>query len=256
MKLTLSKLLLILFAFAFTIGHAQNLKRKIPYYPNEYIKYELRLGKLLLGEAEIIFKTDSVNCGTFIKASARSVGFAKFIKDIEYTFFTCADPKTTLPQQAGRIIREPELEDYNLVEYFRDLRQDSTVIYSKNTDTVVVPKGIFDILTGFYFFRANYLDDDMSDYKTKKITTFFIDEVWDLVLRYKGTTVIPSILGDKRCYIIMPVTKICYFFKTHDDMTLWFTTDNYVPIKIDVRMKIGTLHATMVEYRPPQNKKQ
>lgn len=223
-----------------------------PYYPEEYLRYKLSLSSIVLGEAEISFNSDNRTDNTQIKVSARSVGVAKFFKDIEYTFFSYIDTESGLPEKAGRIIKEPDFTDKNMVEYFHDHWDDSSAVYSRNTDTLKVPKGIYDILTGFYTFRANYLDKDMSDYKTTEITTFFIDEIWDLVLRYDGTEMVTSILGEQKCYKIMPRTEISRYFRTHDDMSIWFTKENYIPVKILVKMKFGSLIANLVEYSPPE----
>ncbi len=228
---------------------------EIPYYPGERMSYNLRMGLITLGEAEISFVSDSISCGSFIHASAKSVGIARFIKDIEYTFNACMDPNTGLPKTSTRIIREGEYTNNNIVYYYHNLRPDSSIVYSKKIDSLVVPKDIFDILTGFYHFRSNYLKPGTDNFGTVVIKTFFIDAIWDLTIRYAGKETIETKYGKKECLKIMPVTKVGAFFTSTDDMTIWVTNDKQmIPVKIYVDMKVGSLTADLVKYKAPRYK--
>lgn len=228
---------------------------EIPYYPGELMSYDLRMGLITLGEAEISFVSDSINCGSFIYASAKSVGVAKFIKDIEYTFNACMDPNTGLPKTSTRIIREGEYTNNNIVYYYHDLRPDSSIVYGNKIDSLVVPKNIFDILTGFYHFRSNYLKPGAGNFGTVVIKTFFIDAIWDLTIRYAGIETIETKYGKKECLKIMPVTQVGAFFNSTDDMTIWVTNDKQmIPVKIYVDLKVGSLTADLVKYKAPKFK--
>jgi hypothetical protein len=229
--------------------------KEIPCYPGELMSYDLRMGLITLGKAEISFASDSIDCGAFIYVSAKSVGFAKFIKDIEYTFNACMDQNTGLPKTSTRIIREAEYTNNNIVYYYHNLRPDSSIVYSNTIDSLVVPKDIFDILTGFYHFRTNYLNPGTGNFGTVIIKTFFIDAIWDLTIRYAGKETIETKYGKKECLKIMPVTQVGKFFDSTDDMTIWVTNDKQmIPVKIYVDLKVGSLTADLVKYKAPRFK--
>lgn len=228
---------------------------KIPNYSGEHLKYNLKVGLFTVGEANIFFKGDSANCGSYIQATAKSIGFVKFLKDIEYNFNSCMDPNTGLPITSTRIIREGDYTNNNVVYYYHNLRKDSSVVFSKTIDSVVVPKNIFDILTGFLHFRTNYLIPNLPGFATVVIKTFFVDEVWDLTIRYAGKETIQTIYGKKECLKLMPITEVGQFFKTENDMTIWITNDKkMIPIKIHLDLKVGSLTAELKSYHPPKGK--
>ncbi len=243
-----------IFVFSLMAGHSQKLDN-IPYYPGEHLYYDLKVGFFTIGKADILFKGDSVPCGSFIQASAKSVGVVKFLKDIEYNFNACMDPHTGLPSTSTRIIREGEYTNNNIVHYYHTLREDSSIVYSEKIDSVVVPKNIYDILTGFFHFRSNYLYQNMPGFQTITITTFFVDEIWDLTIRYAGKETIETIYGEKECFKIMPVTEVGQFFKTENDMTIWVTNDKHlIPVKFFLDLKVGSLTATLKKYKPPKTR--
>ncbi len=245
-KIFFSVLFILFSVFSFS-----QTKYRIPYYPGEYMKYDLKVGFFNIGESEIFFKNDSIGCGAYLHASAKSTGLIKFFKDIEYTFNTCMDQETGLPRKSKRIIREGEYYNNNEVYYYHNLREDSSIVYSEQLDSVIVPKNIFDILTGFYHFRSTFLKPGKKGFPTTTITTFFIDEIWDLTLRYAGIETIETDFGKKECMKIMPITEVGQFFDTTDDMILWVTNDRHlIPVKIWVDLKVGSLNADIVEYKP------
>lgn len=231
---------------------AQPAPVNIPYYPGEEMNYSLHMGFLKLGKATIAFDTDSVNCGSFIRVNAQSTGIAKLIKNIRYDFGSCIDPSTGLPYIATRIVQEGEKHNESEVYYFHDLRADSSVVYSKTFDSLVVRKNIYDILSAFYFFRANYLSGNIPTLNEITLTTFFINEVWDLTIRYDGTEIVKTMFGEKDCLKLMPVTEVGPYFRDTDDMTIWVTNDeDKIPVKFYVDLKVGSVTADLVGYKEP-----
>ncbi len=234
-------------------GEAQPAPKRIPYYPGEEMNYLLHMGFLSLGEATIEFDTDSVDCGSFIHVDARSTGLAKMIKNIRYDFGSCIDPSTGLPYIATRIVQEGEEHNESEVHYYHDLRPDSSIVYSQQLDSVVVKKNIYDILSAFYFFRANYASRKMVRHHEVTLTTFFISEVWDLRIRYDGRETISTIFGETDCLRFMPITEVGPYFRDTDDMTIWVTDDsNKIPVKIHVDLKVGSITADLRSYISPK----
>ncbi len=236
--------------------HSQpNKQSKVPSYPNEIMEYSLKYGVFNIGEAKISFGAEQYCPGAVIIAEARSIGFVKFIRDIHYRFQSCMDTSTGLPKVASRIIVEGDFVDVNNVFYNHTVRKDSSVVYSKETDSLVVPKNIFDILTGFYHYRSNYLNGKITQTPVTNITTFFIDEVWPLTIRYAGKEKISTKFGEIECLKLMPVTEVGRFFRTKEDMSIWVTNDGrYIPVLISANLKIGALKIEMIKYSPPSSK--
>ena len=121
-----------------------------------------------------------------------------------------------------RTIFENDYKDINTVYYDRTTRNDSSLVYSDKIYTNnVVPNDIYDLLTGFYHYRTNFIYDNLPDNYVVSITTFFIDDVWELVIRYEGKETVKTKYGNIECLMIKPVTIIGHFFSSTDAMCIW-----------------------------------
>lgn len=231
---------------------AQPAPEKVPYYPGEEMNYLLHMGFLSLGRANIAFKTDSLNCDSYLHVDAGSTGFAKFIKNIHYEFGSCIDPSTGRPFFATSAVREGNyyLETEYRFDHFS--RPDSSIVYSEAFDSLAVKKNIFDLISAFYYFRSNYASENMTNIKSVTFTTFCEDITWDLTIRYAGKETIKTMFGPKECLIFMPVTEVGVYFRTTDDMTIWVTNDQKkIPVKMHVDLKVGSITADLFNYHSP-----
>jgi hypothetical protein len=234
---------------------SQKTGLKVPYYPNETADFSLYYGIFKIGEAHLGFGYDKKCPGAHIVAYAKSIGLFKIIKNIHFRYECCMDTATGLPVSDSRILIEGDYVDISTVYYDHSSRKDSSLVYSKKTGTVVVPKNTYDLLSGFYNYRKNYLSDNLPLNYSVTTTTFFIDEIWDLTIRYCGKETINTKYGPMECLLVKPVTIIGYFFRTSDAMSIWITNNGkYIPVKFSVDLKIGTLYGNITDYKKPQYK--
>jgi len=234
---------------------SQKSNLKVPYYPNETVDFSLKYGFLKIGEAHLEFGYDKKCPGAHIVAYAKNIGLFKMINNIHYRYECCMDTATGLPISDSRILIQGNYVDINTVYYDHSSRKDSSLVYSKKTGTVVVPKNTYDLLSGFYHYRKNYLRDNLPLNHSVSITTFFIDEIWDLTIRYCGKDTINTKYGPIECLKVKPVTIVGYFFRTSDAMSIWVTNSGkYIPVKFSVDLKIGTLYGDIIDYKKPQYK--
>jgi hypothetical protein len=85
--------------------------------------------------------------------------------------------------------------------------------------------------------------------KTYTIVTWFTDELYPIILRYKGIEEVKTKLGKIRCYKFNPVTEVGRLFKTEEDMSFWFSADkNFLPVKIRFDIFVGSFNVEMVSY--------
>jgi hypothetical protein len=240
---------LVSFIF-FQYSFSERTGSEINYSTNETVNFSLKYGIVKIGEADLELGFDKKCNGKNIQADAKSTGLLKLFKDIHFRYECCMDTLTGLPISDSRILVEDNYSDISTVYYDHVSRKDSSLIYSKKTDTVAVPKNIYDLLSGFYHYRTNYLGDNLPLNYTVKTTTFFIDKVWDLTIRYCGKEVITTIYGPMECIKVKPVTIIGHFFRTTDAMTIWFADKGkYIPVKFSIDFKLGTLHGNITDYK-------
>jgi hypothetical protein len=243
-------ILCIFLLFSIKISVAQKATPKVPFYPEESVDFSLKYSIFKIGEAHLVFSLNQNCLGANIIAYAESSGLMKFFKDIFFKYECCMDTVTGLPSSDSRILIEGDYIDISTVYYDHLSRNDSSLIYSLKTDTVVVPKNIYDLLSGFYRYRANYLGDNVPLDYSVSTTTFFIDNVWDLTIRYCGKDTIDTKYGSIECLKVKPVTIIGHFFRTTDAITIWFANDRYyMPVKFSIDLKLGTLVGSISDYK-------
>lgn len=245
-KIIVSLILLIFIQNSFS----KKNNSEITYFPNESIEFSLKYGIFRVGEAHLDFSFDQKCSGAYIQAYAKSSGLLKLFKDIHFRYECCMDTLTGLPISDSRILIEGDYVDINTVYYDHMSREDSSLIYSKKTGTLPVPKNIYDLLSGFYHYRANHLGDNLPLNYSVSTTTFFIDAVWDLTIIYCGKDIINTNYGPTECLKVKPVTIKGQFFRTTDAMTIWFANKGkYIPVKFTIDLKLGTLYGDITDYK-------
>jgi hypothetical protein len=220
------------------------------HFPVETVDFSLKYGIFKIGEAHLEFGHDQKCGGAYIHADAKSSGLMKLFKDIHFRYECCMDTLTGLPVSDTRILIEGDYVDISTVYYDHKSRKDSSLVYSKKTDTLAVPKNVYDLLSGFYHYRVNYLGDNLPLNHTVTTKTFFIDKVWDLIIRYCGKEVIDTKYGHVECLKVKPVTIVGHFFQTSDAMTIWFANSGkYLPVRFSIDLKLGTLYGEITGYK-------
>jgi hypothetical protein len=237
-------------AFLFSGNSSNRNKIELPEFENETMHYIVKYGMFKIGEADIIFRDDSLSGGINIKAVARSAGLVRLFKRLNYVYESHLDLQTGLPYNFTLILEDNRNYVYNRLIFDRHTRKDSVIIHSYMSGPHVVSKDIHDILTGFNLFRQNHLSKPFTDENDVVIKAFFVDELWDLRIRYAGKERINTIFGKVNCLKFKPVTIVGDFFKHDDDMTVWFSDDvNHIPLRITLNLTIGTIDGYLVGYR-------
>jgi hypothetical protein len=226
----------------------------VSYKVGEKVTYTVRYGLISAGTASLELKSDQLD-GNEVWHSvlySKTTGVAdRFFKvlDIYESFI---DPETELPVKSIRNIHEGRYRKYNVVLFDHKTRADSAILMSDLTGRHIAQKGIQDILSCFYFFRNHILPDDSNLVKGRltTITTWFTDELYPVMLRYKGMEVVKTKAGKINCYKFNPVTETGRLFKTEEDVSFWFSADkNFLPVKIRFDIFVGAFEVEISDYK-------
>ena len=216
--------------------------------PIERFEYSLHYGIFKVGKAEIINTLADSSCEYKLYAEARTTGVAKLFRHLNYSFDCYMDLEKGWPLSSSMDILEKNYRIKNKVFFDHESRSDSTIVHSQNSGQIVVKKGIYDVLSGFYYFRNDVISENMEIEKYTSIDTYYWDEVYDMKIKYMGKEVIKSNFGVMECLKVNPRTDIGRFFKTNDDMSIWFTNDkDHIPVKIIINLRFGTIKAHLTK---------
>ena len=111
------------------------------------------------------------------------------------------------------------------------------------------PENIQDVVAALYMLRDTLDKVDLAMNDTILIDSWFDDEVFPLIIRYKGIETIETELGEIECQKFMPVVGVGRVFETQDDMQIYISNDkNRLPIRIKFDIFIGSLKCDLIEY--------
>jgi len=234
-------------------GFSTDEKQKVPDFGGELMHYTVKYGMFNIGKATISFADDSLGRGNHIKAVARTVGLARFIKSINYSFECLMDTITGLPIYAIMDLSDGRYHAYNYTVFDHHSREDSSIVESNRSGRQIVPKNIYDILTAYFCFRENYIPLSVETGQDAVFKVYIADELWDLRVKYVDRETIRTRYGKTECFKYNPSTIAGNFFKNEDDMTIWFTDDDmHIPVRIKLNLIVGSIHGNLIAYREPQ----
>ena len=232
-----------------------------PYLPGEKVSYQIRYGPVGSGLVTLEIKEAFYMGDPIWHAVVRgqTTGLADALYKVRDTYESYINPGNDLPVFSIRNIQEGRYRKYNEVRFDQTSRIDSTMVFSDLTGTHSGPKGLLDILSCFYWFRKYYLAtaDTLVPGETYRMMTWFADELYPIVLKYKGKETIKIKSGKLECYRFHPVTEVGRVFESEEDMAMWFTADeNFLPVKVRFDIFVGSFHVDMTNYeglRAPLN---
>lgn len=237
-------------AFTFFEGEGQATVKNNAFQAGENLKYLVHYGWIDGG-----YETMKIENSTFydldiyhIFMNARTTGLTDKLYRVDDTYESFVVPETGLPLKSIRNIKEHNYRQY--IEVVFD--QDEDYVFSQLSGKHKVPDNTFDILSAFFYLR-NILyekgDTGLTDNEIINISTFFGDDIFPLIIRYKGKETIKTRLGKVKCIKFQPVTEVGRVFKDEDDMTIWVSDDlNFVPVRVKFDLFIGSLNCDLIEY--------
>ncbi len=243
--------------FLFYNSFAQS-KKEVPYVntafnAGEVLKYKVQYGIIKGGEASLTI--DIVPNGHsylyHIKAVAETVGVVGAMVTIRDIYESFVEIPSGLPVKAIRNIREHNYTFYDEYWFFQDSNYVQTITSGKHD----VPDGILDVLSAFYFARRYLFRNDLKKNQIIPMKAFFDDKIYDLDVKYKNTESIKTKFGKIKCHRFVPATSLKGTFKKEEELQIWVTADeNYIPVKIRVKLPIGKLKCDLIDYQNIKNK--
>lgn len=226
--------------------NGQSREREPVYNQSESLKFQMHYGPINAGEMTISLKPSSLDGREVLHAEAKAytTGLADRLYKIYDVYESFMDPETGLPVKAIRNISEGNYRYYNEVVYDRD----SNRVESLLSGVHEVPPGIMDMLSVIYELRSTLGSTRLRSGDIIELKTFFSDEIYPVIIRYRGTETVRTRKGKFHALKFSPVSEPGRVFKTEDDITIWFSNDrNFVPLRISLNMLVGSVNIDLIE---------
>lgn len=238
----------ILFLFFFTGQNSKLLPQqtldKKPFKAGENLKYIMAYGWIKGGEASLkIVKTQYKNKQVYhVKSVGKTIGITHSIYHVRDIYESWFDINTGLPYKSLMDLTEGKYKNYNVVHY----NQAKKTVISKKSGEKILKNNVFDIVSAFYHLRQSF--NNLKVGQTITIHTYFHDEPWDLIVRYKGNETIKTDLGKIDCMKFKPIVEKGTF-KDEEALDIWISNDrNRVPIRVKMKFFIGSFKTDLVEH--------
>ena len=217
---------------------------------DEILEYRIHYGWINGGKAYLKLK-DTTYKGEEVfhaKGIGRTTGVADRLFNVHDIYESYFDKETLLPLKSIRDVKEGKYEKYNAVYYNHKNRylrsQKSGLKYYPDT----VPSRIYDLISAFYYARANVFDAIQKG-ELITIDTYFTDEFWPLQVRFRGYGTVKIKSGKYNCLIFSPVVEPGRVFESRDDVTIYISNDkNYIPISIKMDIIVGSFKTSLVSH--------
>jgi len=217
----------------------------------ENLKYLAHYGMIEGGEALLsVYEKEINNRKVFhAVATAKSLGIVDKLFKVKDTYESYMDTKTGLPVKAIRNIKEDTYTFYDEVIF----NHEENKITSKRKGEQTVPDNILDMVSAFYYARR-VLFKNAEPGDIIELKTYFDDNVYPLKVRYKGAEIIKTKIGRVYCMKFCPVVEPGRIFDTENDMSIWISKDNnFVPIRIQMDLMVGSVKCDLVQYSGLKN---
>ena len=211
------------------------------------LNYNVNVGFIHVGEGKITIGKKTNYCDYAFDGEVWTTGLVKIISKIYYHFRSCIDEKTGWPTEAMRYELNGKDETFEFVDFDHFSRQDSTVFYGFKNDTVVLTKGVYDLMSGFLHLWRDFPPEYLKQGQVIAIKSYWEDEIYIMRTVYAGKETIKTKYGDVRCHKFLPVTDIGKYFKTNNDAIIWISdNEDYLPLRIMINLRIGTLTGDLI----------
>lgn len=248
---SISKNIFVAFLTIASISAAK-AQQKQAFKVGEMLKYQLHYGFIKGGEGVLTIRESDYEGRKVnnLYLNAITVGLASVLYQVNDTYQSFTDIETNWPYKSIRDIKENSYRHYSTQTFDHFSRKDSSICNSSITGKVVVVKGCQDILSSVYYLRSIMLDRKLKPDEQIIVHTYFTDEKYPLVIRFKGYEKIKTKFGTIECMKFMPEVLTGRVFKSKDDMAVWFSNDNnFIPIRIRFDIYVGSVYCDLIDYK-------
>lgn len=250
-RFIISSSILILFAFITNaevgIPFRYQYGANRSFHSGEYLSYTVSFG-FYTGATAFLSVNDTLYNGIpsyYIKAHAQTIGVADYLFKIRDRYETIIDTNSLLPYISIRDINEGRYHHYNEVSYNRTMSE----AISKRTGVHKLTADIQDILSTFYYARNNTFTENLKPNQLLIFKPFFCDEIFELILQYRGIEMVETKFGTIDCYKFSLCERKNDKIETLDHMSFWVSRDgNRAPIKVEFKIVVGSFVVELDKY--------
>jgi len=226
-------------------AQTKNVFENTSFKSGEKLNYEMSYGWVTGGKATVVLEetTFMEKPAYHVKATGYTVGLADkifYVYDVYESYF---DPETCLPFKAIRNVREDKYKRYQ-VDFFD---HDKNTVTSLDKPKKNVKENTFDVISAAFSMRKEKFKD-IKPGDIIRVSTYFHDEPWELVVRFKSIETIKLGIGKIECMKFKPIVQKGTF-EDEDALSIWISNDdNRVPVLVEMKFFVGSFRTELASY--------
>jgi len=234
----MNKIILLILLVSFKV-YAQG--EHISFKKGEKLEYKIHYGPLAAGIARLEVKTIN-NQYRFI-ATGKSTGLFNLFFKVRDSYESIVDKTNLHPNQFYRDVKEGSYKKKESVFFNYKLQQAEST-----RDTIPLPKNTQDILSIFYYLRAQNFDT-LKAGESFPFQIYLDDEFMESNLYYLGGDTLKTKFGWIPCTKWAPELETGRVFKDDYGMNLWISDDaNKIPLQIKTKVLVGSIKMDLIKY--------
>jgi len=235
----MQKLISILLICCSFSALAQN---EYPFQNGEELEYKIHYGPLVAGKA--VLTVSKKNDSYQFRAEGKSTGLFNFFFKVRDSYQSTSDQHFLRPLYFNRDVKEGGYKKKELVFFNYPLNQAEST-----RDTISLPENTQDILSMFYYLRAQN-QDSLAIGQSIPIQVYLDDSFMDSKLIYMGRDTIKTKFGNIASTKWIPQLESGRVFEDEYGMCIWVSDDeNKIPLRIETKVLVGSIKMDLTTYR-------
>ncbi|CAN5212725.1 DUF3108 domain-containing protein [soil metagenome] len=223
----------------------------------EWFKFRVHYGPINAGFATLEVKEARMNNNNAFHVVGKgwSTGMLNAVFKVRDNYETYFDKNNGLPFRFIRQIDERGHTRDIQIDFDHNKRT-ARVLNKKHktNDTFTIENDVHDMLSAFYYLRNDLNSKPLIVGQEVKLNMFYGDESHEFKLKFLGREVINTKFGKIATLKFRPYVLAGRVFEEKESLTFWVSDDlNKMPVKISANLKVGSLNASLEEFKGLKN---
>lgn len=234
-----------------------SFSQKKAYDDGEWLKFRVHYGMITAGMATLEVKSETIDTNEVyhVIGFGETKGMTSWFFKVEDHYESYILKNKDLPLRFIRNIDEGGHTKDIRIDFNHSTLNATIIDYENDTERIEsFPKNAQDMVSSFYYLRNNLDTDTLEVNDEVDMDMFFDRENYKFKLKFLGREILDTEFGDVSCLVFRPYVQSGRVFKEKESLTIWVSDDdNKIPLLIKADLAVGSLKATLVEFKKLKN---
>jgi len=223
------------------------------YGDGEWFKFRIHYGPITAGYATLKVE-DAVLYDKqvyHVQGEGHTTGITKLLFNVDDYYQSYIDKELNIPYRFIRKIDEGGYTKDLEIDFNHDSQKATITNHKYNTvKEVFLEENVQDMVSSFYSLRNTLDTQNIQEGDVFDMNMFFDRGNYKFRLKFLGRETLKTTFGNVPTMIFRPYVESGRVFEEEESLTVWVTDDaNKMPIVIKADLVIGSLKATLTEYK-------